>query len=334
MEYVIQLRVTTPEGTTELFVVPQGISTIGRQEGNALRLDNALISRQHARLECTAAACLVTDLGSANGTYLNGERLTPDAPTPLLHGSVLEIGPYRLAYEQIPIAPAAAASPPASPPGPPAEKRAKQPAKRPVAKPAAPREADKAAPLPPAPPSLPPASLAPVPPHEPDYSQPPPGLGYHSDRLIHYLPGIYHNDFVSRFLGIFESVITPIEWNIDNFDLFLDPDTAPDAFLPWLANWFDNDFDDTWSPERQRLLLREAGEIYARRGTRWALSRVLEIYTGCTPVILDTGDDLEPYTFVVKLAMPESLVDRGLVERLIDSHKPAHTNYRLELMPG
>lgn len=325
-EYIIQLRITGPDGTTELFVVPQGTSTIGRQEGNAVRLDNALISRQHARLECTAQGCQITDLGSANGTYLNGDRLAPNAPTPLLHGAVLEIGPYRLAYEQIRVAAA-------SPPGP----AAKKPAKRQVTKPAKPaaarQEPERAAPPPP-PPSVPPVSLAPVQPPEPDYSQPPPGLSYHSERLIHYLPGIYQNDFVSRFLGIFESVITPIEWNIDNFDLFLDPDTAPDSFLPWLANWFDNHFDDTWSPERQRLLLSEAGEIYARRGTRWSLSRVLEIYTGCTPVISDIAGDLEPYTFVVKLAIPESLVDRGLLEQLIDGNKPAHTNYRLELMPG
>jgi phage tail-like protein len=328
MEFIMQFRISGPEGTTELFVVSPGVSTIGRQEGNALRLDNALISRQHARLECTEAGCQIIDLGSANGTYLNGERLPPNAPTALLHGAVLEIGPYRLTYEQIPIAPA-------STPGPPPEKPARrQPAKSTAPAPVR-QKAEKAPPPPPPPPpSLPPISLAPVPTPEPDFSQPPPGLNYHSDRLIHYLPGIYHNDFVSRFLGIFESVITPIEWNIDNFDLFLDPDTAPDSFLPWLANWFDNDFDDTWTSEQQRLLLSEAGEIYARRGTRWALSRILEIYTGCTPVIIDTGDDLEPYTFVVKLAMPASLVDRGMLERLIDDHKPAHTNYRLELMPG
>jgi phage tail-like protein len=331
MEFIIQFKISGPERTAELFVVSPGVSTIGRQEGNALRLDNPLISRQHARLECTPAGCQITDLGSANGTYLNGERLAPNAPTPLVHGAVLEIGPYRLTYEQIPVAPAA-----------PAESAAEKPAKRRATKPAvtppAPKQAaaKKAAPppAPAAPPSLPPASLVLPSPPEPDYSQPPPGLGYHSERLIHYLPGIYQNDFVSRFLGIFESVITPIEWNIDNFDLFLDPDTAPDSFLPWLANWFDNHFDDTWSPERQRLLLSEASQIYARRGTRWALSRILEIYTGCTPVIDDVGDDLEPYTFVVKLAMLESLVDRGLLENLIDSHKPAHTDYRLELTPG
>jgi phage tail-like protein len=330
MEFIMQFRISGPEGATELFVVSPGISTIGRQEGNALRLDNALISRQHARLECTTQGCQITDLGSANGTYLNGERLPPDAPTPLLHGAVLEIGPYRLAYEQIPIAPATPAGP--APEKPARRQTAKAAAPTPTPPAQTPPEARKGSPPPP--PSMPPVSLAPVPPAEPDYSQPPPGLNYQSDRLIHYLPGIYHNDFVSRFLGIFESVITPIEWNIDNFDLFLNPDTAPDSFLPWLANWFDNDFDDTWTPEQQRLLLSEAGEIYARRGTRWALSRILEIYTGCTPVIVDTGDDLEPYTFVVKLAMPGSLVDRGLLERLVDAHKPAHTSYRLELMPG
>jgi phage tail-like protein len=328
-EYIIQLRITGPEGMAEIFVVPPGRSIIGRQEGNPVRLDSPLISRQHAQLDCTAAGCQITDLGSANGTVLNGERLEPQTPATLNHGSLIEIGPYSLAYEQIRVASAAAVKPPPAKATPRAPEK-KATAAPPVVEP----EAQSAKPPPPAPPSIPPASLVPVPPPPPDYSSPPPGLEFHSQRLINYLPGIYHSDFASRYLAIFEAIITPIEWNIDNFDLFLDPDTAPDEFLPWLANWFEIPFDSTWSSEQRRILLSEAGEIYARRGTRWALSRVLEIYTGCLPVINDTDDNLPPFTFKVRLALPESMVDRKLVEQIIDSNKPAHANYVLELMPG
>ena len=122
----------------------------------------------------------------------------------------------------------------------------------------------------------------------------------------------------------------PAEWNINNFDLYLDPQTAPEDFLPWLANWFSISFDPSWSIEQRRTLLSEAHQIYAKRGTRWALSRVLEIYTGTQPEIEDLQEGEDPFTFSVKLPIPEKDVDRDLVEAIIDVSKPAHTNYKLQ----
>jgi phage tail-like protein len=136
-----------------------------------------------------------------------------------------------------------------------------------------------------------------------------------------------------RFLGIFEAILTPIEWQIDNFDLYLDPGTAPVGFLPWLASWFDVAFDPSWDEVQRRQLLREAHRIYARRGTKWALSRVLEIYTGKTPTIVDADEDLAPFTFKVTLPFSAARSERAMVERLIDVHKPAYALYELEFVP-
>lgn len=139
---------------------------------------------------------------------------------------------------------------------------------------------------------------------------------------------------MARFLAIFESVLTPIEWDIDNFDLYLDPRTAPSEFLPWLSGWFSITFDSTWSEEQRRALLSEAHQIFARRGTRWALSRVLEIYTGVQPEIVDLDEKADPFTFTVRVPLAEDDVDRLLVERIIDASKPAHTNYKLLFETG
>jgi P2-related tail formation protein len=75
--------------------------------------------------------------------------------------------------------------------------------------------------------------------------------------------------------------------------------------------------------------LAEAHEIYGRRGTKRALARVLEIYTGVEPDILDLEDDEDPFTFTVRLPFRENEVDRHLLERIVDANKPAHTNYQL-----
>jgi phage tail P2-like protein len=95
-----------------------------------------------------------------------------------------------------------------------------------------------------------------------------------------------------------------------------------------LANWFAVGFDSTWSEAQKRRFLKEAYAIHARYGTRWALSRVLEIYSGCEPEIDDQIDDL-PHTFRVKLPNDPSF-DRKSIERLINAYKPTHTSFILE----
>ncbi|MFN8373787.1 MAG: FHA domain-containing protein [Anaerolineae bacterium] len=50
------------------------------------------VSRTHATLVYKNRALYVTDLGSSNGTYLNGERLQAHKPEPVLIGEVLVLG--------------------------------------------------------------------------------------------------------------------------------------------------------------------------------------------------------------------------------------------------
>jgi phage tail-like protein len=318
-EFIIQLRISG-EGRSDLFLVPAGTTSIGRQEGNSIRLESGLISRQHAELECAPDGCQLTDLGSANGTLVNGERLPPNVPVKLAHGMVIEIGPFKLIYEQIPVAAPEPEPAPPPKPAPKPEPKAEEPPRSGVA------ASGQAPPPPPPPPSMIMSQSQPP----MDYSQPPPGLDYHSRHLIDYLPGVYHSEFMSRFLAIFEATLKPIEWNIDNFDLHLSPRTAPTSFLGWLANWFEISFDSTWDEEKRRLLLTEAHELYARRGTAWAMRRVLEIYTGVEPEIVDAEEGLEPFIFIVRLPLTAAQTDRDLLEQIIDASKPAHTTYNLE----
>lgn len=51
--------------------------TIGRDPGATLVLDHGTISRQHAEITCDGGSYLLRDLGSKNGTFVNGERLEP-----------------------------------------------------------------------------------------------------------------------------------------------------------------------------------------------------------------------------------------------------------------
>src|SRR5512143_76308 len=73
---------------------------IGRQPGSDLQLDHQQVSRRHAAIHCTPTECSLEDLGSANGTRLNGEKLTSQVPTPLKQGDSIQIGIFKLDFEQ------------------------------------------------------------------------------------------------------------------------------------------------------------------------------------------------------------------------------------------
>jgi pSer/pThr/pTyr-binding forkhead associated (FHA) protein len=53
-------------------------------------LQSTKASRQHASIDVAPAGALLTDLGSANGTYVDGVRLT--APRPLAGGETVTFG--------------------------------------------------------------------------------------------------------------------------------------------------------------------------------------------------------------------------------------------------
>jgi pSer/pThr/pTyr-binding forkhead associated (FHA) protein len=65
--------------------------TIGREDDNALRIaDDSYLSGHHARFDYVDGKLMVTDLGSRNGTFLNGVRLTD--PRPVRPGDRIQIG--------------------------------------------------------------------------------------------------------------------------------------------------------------------------------------------------------------------------------------------------
>lgn len=67
--------------------------TVGRALDNDIILDDQRVSRHHGRLTIAAGAVAVTDLGSANGTWVAGRRV---AGSPVLSGQVISFGGVEL----------------------------------------------------------------------------------------------------------------------------------------------------------------------------------------------------------------------------------------------
>ena len=92
------LYVTAPGMAAQKFALDRGVTTIGRSSANDLPIADKMLSRQHARIIRDGNGGLtVEDLGSRNGTFVNGERLV--ALIPLKSGDRITVGGVTLKVE-------------------------------------------------------------------------------------------------------------------------------------------------------------------------------------------------------------------------------------------
>ena len=160
-------------------------------------------------------------------------------------------------------------------------------------------------------------------------------------RYLRYLPEMYaEDDFMGRFLMLFESFWAPIERQVAGIENYFDPQLAPAAFLPWLASWLGLELLDAPDTslknevphgnevlevplERRRRLIQSAVLLNRSRGTSSSLKTFLEIYTGGKVEIVEhrandlrlgkmailgpnvaLGTGNRPHTFTVTLRLP------------------------------
>ena len=74
--------------------VESGTSLIGRCDDSVLLLVDPFVSREHARLSWSGQVASILDLGSRNGTFVNGQRILGEEV--LSDGTKITIGPYEL----------------------------------------------------------------------------------------------------------------------------------------------------------------------------------------------------------------------------------------------
>lgn len=98
--------VIVPPSGRQLTLPTEGEAVIGRLDATRgvfpnidLTPEGGLeggVSRRHARIHKQKSQYFIEDLGSANGTFLNGQRLTPYLPHPLHDGDELQLGRVRI----------------------------------------------------------------------------------------------------------------------------------------------------------------------------------------------------------------------------------------------
>ena len=91
------LTITQGEQAGESAELAGGVVLIGRSADCQLILEDDYVSTRHARVVAGASGLYIEDLGSTNGTYVNGARIT--APTAISLSDSLRIGKTMLKLE-------------------------------------------------------------------------------------------------------------------------------------------------------------------------------------------------------------------------------------------
>jgi serine/threonine protein kinase len=88
------LTILRPDGPTETRSFLPGTYVIGRSPDSDIYIETPLISRAHARLTIKERECIIEDLGSSNGTFVGGEKIS--AVTVLRPEEKILLGPVTL----------------------------------------------------------------------------------------------------------------------------------------------------------------------------------------------------------------------------------------------
>jgi len=89
----VNLILLKKDGSTQLFALPSAVTILGRRQECDLCIPLPAVSRKHCELNMDQGRLKIRDLGSKNGTIVNGQRIEEAGLKP---GDKLKIGPLTL----------------------------------------------------------------------------------------------------------------------------------------------------------------------------------------------------------------------------------------------
>lgn len=164
------------------------------------------------------------------------------------------------------------------------------------------------------------------------------------DNFLRTFPQVYQtdNDFFKRYLSVFSTMYQEFQEQIDALPELLDLDTAPAELLPVFASWLGLETDDALiGAQELRELLKIAPELMSRKGTKWAVERIVKMFVSGEVFIVErnllTGEQRSstqlygntPYDFTVMIGCATDEKLRMKLKFLIDQFKPIRSVCRI-----
>lgn len=109
--------------------------------------------------------------------------------------------------------------------------------------------------------------------------------------LVDQLPlAMLDDDFLVRFVGIFQELADSFMLQADTMEHVIDASVAPDRMVRALGTWIGVPEIDPSLPDAvQRRIVREHGHMLQWRGTSMGLRHLLEMVTGESAEVIDSG---------------------------------------------
>ncbi|NLK38425.1 MAG: hypothetical protein GX299_10160 [Epulopiscium sp.] len=177
------------------------------------------------------------------------------------------------------------------------------------------------------------------------------------ESIIEYLPAFYRENkenfqFLSRFLGLYQSLIYDLQHEIDNVSKYFDIDFTDREFLLWLSKWVGIEYPLIWEEEKFKAFVKNSFAFYQKKGTKECMEQVLTLYLGNTPKILETykilefyegrtydddakrlySDDIYSFFVFVEDSWIKNTESLQNVKKIVESFKPAYTNANLVVL--
>lgn len=97
----VQITIRFPNGKVQTYTFEKQKIFIGRRDGNDIKLPFPYVSGRHCMVQGGQDTLYIQDLGSTNGTLLNGSQLSPHEFVPLQKSDIVQIGPLEVMIENI-----------------------------------------------------------------------------------------------------------------------------------------------------------------------------------------------------------------------------------------
>ncbi|GAB6110034.1 FHA domain-containing protein [Fusibacter bizertensis] len=98
LKLLSSIEKTSEKAVTEIFPLKNAQITIGRSLDCEIAISDPHISSQHVQLNKTNQSYTLQDLGSANGTYVNGQKIS--SPVYLKEGDEILLGITKLVFSE------------------------------------------------------------------------------------------------------------------------------------------------------------------------------------------------------------------------------------------
>jgi phage tail-like protein len=127
---------------------------------------------------------------------------------------------------------------------------------------------------------------------------------YPERSLMEELPAIFRRsenspEFLRSLVGVLEATTQELDGRIGTMSSRLHPDTAPDAWLNFVARWLGVPWDDALNSDQKKNLLQHAADLARSRGTRSGLETLLLCLIPGTPPRFRVTDATADFGFAI-----------------------------------